>query len=36
MQGNHECGNAPIDGLMKGTIVLDKSAEAHGQKKLYH
>jgi hypothetical protein len=30
MQGDHDGGHAPIDGLMERAVVLDKSAEAHG------
>jgi hypothetical protein len=30
MESDHDGGDAPVDGLMKGAVVLDKSAEAHG------
>jgi hypothetical protein len=36
MQPDHDRGHAPVDGLMKGTVVFDKSAEAHVQTQLYH
>src|SRR6202795_4203171 len=31
MQTNHDGGHAPIDGLMKGAVIIEKSAEAHDQ-----
>src|SRR5580700_3366117 len=36
MQPDHDRGHAPVDGLMKGAVVFDKSAKAHMQTQLYH